>query len=136
MIDPSRTIGPIPIPKRLWFSMNDRLYWADRHRRTRALRELGGWHARAAGLGGALLGPTAVTARISYPTNTRADPTNASPVIKALVDGAVDVGVWIDDDDKHVVNQSFVRGPKTGTPGIYAVRLDLTPWPPPEQVHP
>lgn len=126
--------GTIEIPRALWLSANDRPHWRTRAKKTKGIRALGQESARAAGLAGRLLGPTLVTVWVSYPTARRADPSNALPVAKALVDGYVDAEVWADDDHEHVVGLNFMRGPKTGRPGIYGIRFDLLPAP--EQVHP
>ena len=38
-----------------------------------------------------------------------------------------DAGVWPDDDSTHVIGSTFLRDPKSPTPGHYTVRLVLTP---------
>ncbi len=122
------------IPASLWMSANQRLHWAQRAKRTKALRQLGFVVARNARLG--TLGTTHVAAFIGYPSGGRADPANASPTIKALIDGAVDAGVWPDDDHLHVIGPTYLRGPKS-PPGTHTVRLVLTaqdvPWMPETQ---
>lgn len=119
----------ITIPAALWLSANQRLHWAPKAKRTKAIRQLG-WHAAV----GADL-PTRdvdhVAAFIGYPRNGKADPANAAPTVKALIDGMVDAGVWPDDDSTHVLGPTYLRDPKT-TDGTYSVRLVLTdqeiPW--------
>lgn len=112
------------IPDALWISANDRHHWADKARRTKQLRHMGWAVARAAQLG--QLGTTHVAAFIGYPRNGRADPANAAPSIKALIDGITDAGVWPDDDSTYVIGPTPLRGPKS-PPGIHTVRLVLTP---------
>lgn len=103
----------ILIPASEWLSANDRRHWAEKARRTKALRTRGFVIARASGLRG--LGSTLVTAEVGYPRAGRADPANAAPTVKALLDGLVDAGVWRDDDSEHVVGPHFIRGPKSPT---------------------
>lgn len=106
-----------------WLNANQRLHWAQRKTRTAYLRHLA-W----AGSGDRLVFsvPVHVLATISTPTNSRFDPPNAAPTVKALIDGLVDAGVLADDDHEHVPRVSFERGPKTGKPGLYRIRLTLT----------
>ena len=115
------------IPDALWLSANDRMHWAEKARRTKALRQIGAW-ADDLPTG---LGATHVAAFIGYPRNGKADPANAAPTVKALIDGMVDAGVWPDDDSTHVLGPTYLRDPKT-TDGTYSVRLVLTsqevPW--------
>jgi crossover junction endodeoxyribonuclease RusA len=112
------------IPDAWWLSANDRRHWADKGKRTKALREMGRLNAIAAEL--PELSTTHVAAFIGYPRNGRADPANAAPTVKALIDGMVDAGVWPDDDSVHVIGPTFLRGDKA-PPGTHTVRLVLTP---------
>lgn len=110
------------VPKEMWLSSNQRDHWAVKSERTRYLREL----AAAKGRGIGPLGTTHVAAFIGYPRNGRADPSNAHPTTKALIDGLTDAGVWPDDDSTHVLGPTHLRDPSTGQPGTYRVRLVLT----------
>jgi crossover junction endodeoxyribonuclease RusA len=117
------------IPPDLWLSANQRLHWAPKAKRTQALREMAYLHVQG------VVEPqdvTHVAAFIGYPRNGKADPANAAPTVKALIDGMTDAGVWPDDDSTHVIGPTFLRDPKSPTPGHYAVRLVLTaqdiPW--------
>ena len=105
-----------------WLNANQRLHWAQRKTRTAYLR-------RKAELLGRGTSPTPtpvhIVATVSTPTNSRFDPPNAAPTVKALIDGLVDAGVIPDDDHVHVPRVSFERGPKTGEPGFYQIVLDL-----------
>ena len=118
------------IPRSLWLTANGRYHWAVKARATRDLRSIGWAESVAADLRHANLGPTHVAAHIGYLRNGTADPCNAAPTVKALIDGMVDAGVWPDDDSIYVVRQSFLRDPKSPTPGHYTVRLTLTPQEP------
>lgn len=112
------------IPAELWLSANQRMHWAPKAKSTRRLREMG----RAQGFRTRTFdGPTHVAAFIGYTRNGTADPANAAPTIKALIDGMTDAGVWPDDDSTHVIGPTYLRDPKSPTPGHYTVRLVLTP---------
>ena len=117
------------IPAELWLSANQRLHWAPKSKRTAWLRKLGYLTARDEKLED--VGTAHVAAFIGYPRNGKADPANAAPTIKALIDGLVDAGVWPDDDHTHVIGPTCLRDPKSGD-GAYRVRLVLTlqevPW--------
>lgn len=113
------------IPKAAWISANDRLHWAVQSERTRYLRQLGAFTAKAKRV--PTFDVTHVAAFIGYLTGGRADPQNSAPTIKALIDGMVDAGVWPDDDSTHVIGPTYLRDPKSPTPGHYTVRLVLTP---------
>lgn len=120
----------ITIHADLWLSANQRLHWAPKAKRTKALREHGYYAAEDAGY--PKHDVTHVAAFIGYTRNGTADPANAAPTIKALIDGMVDAGVWPDDDSTHVIGPTYLRDPKSPTPGHYTVRLVLTdqaiPW--------
>jgi hypothetical protein len=113
------------IPKSWWLSANGRLHWADKMRRTRALRQLAATTVRQHGF--EPVGTVHVAAFIGYLTGGRADPNNASDTVKALLDGCTDAGLWPDDDHTHVIGPTYLRDPKSPTAGHYTVRLVLTP---------
>lgn len=107
-----------------WMSANDRMHWAVKAKRTKALRaktRLLARHLKPA------RGPVHVTAFIAYPRAGKADPGNASPTVKAILDGLTDAGYWPDDDHRHVIGPDYRRGPDTRTKGLHRVRLVLTP---------
>ena len=111
------------IPDGLWMSANDRTHWAEKARRTRDVRRLA--RIKAGGHGPAPT-PVLVTAVIGYPRAGTADPGNAAPTVKAILDGLTDAGVWPDDDSRHVIGPLYRRGPNTGVRGLHRVRLVLT----------
>lgn len=113
------------IPADMWLSANQRLHWAPKAKRTAYLRALGKHGAGLAWM--PAFDVTHVAAFIGYLRNGTADPANAAPTIKALVDGMTDAGVWPDDDSTHVIGPTYLRDPKSPTPGHYTVRLVLTP---------
>lgn len=113
----------LTIPKQVWMTSNDRRHWADTHRRRRTIRTMAGWWAKHLHL--TANPPVTVTAEIRYPTDRRADPANAEPVVKPILDGLTDAGVWPDDDSNHIRAVTYTRGPKTGQPGKYQVALTI-----------
>lgn len=60
---------------------------------------------------------------IGYPTQTRADPANAAPTVKAIIDGLVDARVWDDDDHRHIPSVAFIRAPQKAPKGTHTVTL-------------
>ncbi|QSR25546.1 hypothetical protein CFH99_07910 [Nocardioides aromaticivorans] len=123
------TVLEFVIPDGLWLSANDRMHWAPKAKRTKALRELGYDTAMANPVG--TFDVAHIAAFIGYPRNGRADPANAAPTVKALIDGLVDAGVFPDDDSTHVIGPTYLRGNKCPA-GQHTVRLVLTnqeiPW--------
>lgn len=119
----TRTALTIRVPANLWLTSNQRLHWSTRMRRIRMLRAYAASEARIHGLAGKRLGPCVVTAVIGYPTARRADPTNAEPTVKAIVDGFVDAGVWDDDDHNHLPLVAFARDPKKSPKDTHNVTL-------------
>ncbi|WP_107768484.1 hypothetical protein [Nocardioides terrigena] len=119
-----------PIPAAYWLSANQRLHWAPKAKRTAWLREVGKQAAELHNVGP--FDVTHVAAFIGYTKNGTADPSNATPTVKALIDGMTDAGVWPDDDSTHVIGPTFLRDPKSKVPDHYTVRLVITsqeiPW--------
>lgn len=116
----------IDIPAAMWQSSNQRLHHMERARRTRHVRTLAGH------LGRQQLtpepGPVHVVAYVSSPKASKADVGNSYPAIKACVDGGLtDAGILPDDNDDHLVGPDMRRAAPTGTPGMYRVRLVITP---------
>lgn len=116
------------IPKSWWLSANDRTHWAVKARATRNLRDFAATSCR----GIPPVGTVHVAAFIGYLRAGTADPSNAAPTVKALIDGMTDAGVWPDDDSTHVIGPTYLRDPKSATKDHYTVRLVLTeqevPW--------
>ena len=121
----TRTLNvALDVPAALWLTANGREHWREKARRTKALRTLA--YAHCTPSTARFDGPVNVTAIISYPTARRADPANASPTVKAVLDGIVDAGLLADDDHRHVPRVTFERGPDTRRRGIYHVAIRLT----------
>lgn len=111
------------IPADMWLSSNQRPHYMVKARRTKWLRTAG----KAEGFRCRPFDVVHVAAFIGFQTNGKADPSNAHPTVKALIDGMTDAGVWADDDSTHVIGPTYLRDPKSPTPGHYTVRLVLTP---------
>ena len=114
----------IPVAASDWISSNDRHHRMDDAGRTKRLRQIAGLIARKLRPVGKL---SEVVAYVSYPTNRKADPPNAGPTLKAILDGIVDAGILDDDDSAHIRRTSFERGPNTSTPQHYSIRLEMIP---------
>jgi len=114
----------IDVPSSEWLSANGRTHWAEKARRTRALRTRAAFTARNQHIQPVHVAH--VTAHIQYPTTGRADPGNASTTVKALIDGLTDAGVWEDDDHLHVIGPDYRRDTGRSQKGWHRVRLVIT----------
>ncbi|MGJ9487090.1 hypothetical protein ACRQFN_09305 [Actinotignum sp. GS-2025e] len=119
------------INKHQWLTSNGRYHYMDKARRTKQLRRRAFYEARAKNYHAHLdkpvfTEPVEVVAAIGYPTAGKADPPNAAPTVKALLDGLTDAELWPDDDSKHVARTSYERGPDTRMAGIHRVTLTIT----------
>ncbi|PKY66961.1 hypothetical protein CYJ25_01600 [Schaalia turicensis] len=113
----------IKIPANEWISANDRMHWRERANRTKRLRRRGWLEARRNGL--LPMREAFVTVHVQYANGGRADPANAYPTVKALVDGLVDFGVLTDDDSKHLPAMTFKRAPGRCLRGWHVITLTL-----------
>ena len=111
----------IDVPSSEWLSANGRTHWAEKARRTRALRTRAAFTARNQHIQPVSIAH--VTAHIQYPTTGRADPGNASTTVKALIDGLTDAGVWEDDDHRHLIGPDYRRDTGKAQKGWHRVRL-------------
>lgn len=114
----------VDVPDNLWMTSNSRLHHMAKGRRTRALREMAGWMARARRL--KVASPVHLVVSVGF-RGSRADPTNVEPTVKALVDGMTDAGVWEDDSSDHIARTSFERGPNSKKPGHRRITMILEP---------
>ncbi|RTE48808.1 hypothetical protein [Actinobaculum sp. 352] len=119
----SFTLGPT-----LWMSANHsgrvNTHWAVTRRKTMNLRRLAAMQARAQRLRPPR-GRVRVTAWVQYPTRGRADPNNAAPTTKALIDGLTDAGIWPDDDHTHVIGPDHRRANGTCPRGLHIITLTI-----------
>jgi len=112
------------IPHDKWLSSNQRLHWAPKKDRTKWIR--------ARGFMVAIIlnpkqyaGPVQITAHIGYPSNAKADPNNAAPTTKALIDGLVEAGMFIDDSHEWVLGPDHRRDTEKAPRGFHTVRLEI-----------
>lgn len=114
----------LTIPAEHWMSANDRMHWAQKAKRTAAVRQLAAAAARAGEWPRMM--QVHVCAFVGYPSKRKADPPNAYPTVKAALDGFTDAGVWPDDDSEHVVAVEFRRDPTPAPKGTHTLRLVIT----------
>ena len=110
-----------------WLSANDRLHWAEKARRTKALRAMGfsAWH-RA---GRPTYDRARLTVDITWPDRRQRDAANAHPTIKALVDGMVHPGPKVrgilpDDSDEYLLGPDL-RPTGVSGQGAYVLAFDF-----------
>lgn len=115
------------IPNSRWLSSNQRLHWASKAKRTADLRAIGAMKAHLDGT--RHTEPVHITAHIGYPTAGRADPANAYPTIKALIDGMVQAGLLVDDSHEWVAGPDMRRDPVKCERGHHTVRLEIVARP-------
>lgn len=84
---------------------NVRLHWREDRKRSRDLRAVAGWQARAARIPG--LTSARIVARVTWPDARRRDAHNLGPTGKHLIDGLVDAGVLPDDSDRHLIGPDW-----------------------------
>ena len=116
------------IPNHHWLTSNMRFrHWALENKRKKALRDMGQHQGAQSGL--RFGQPVRVIAHIGYATNAVADPGNAAPALKALIDGMTRAQVWSDDDSKHLVGPDYRRDTTKSPRGFHTVRLEI------EEIH-
>lgn len=114
----------IDITKPNWITENGShgSHWTLSRKRN-ALKELGYLRCLNAARGTSFK-KAHVTAYVQYPSNNRADPTNAAPSAKPIIDGFTSAGLWADDDSKHVLGPDFRReAGTTGVQGLHRIRF-------------
>lgn len=117
----------VTVPASAWFTSNRFPTNRGHHARMKAeLRILATAAHRAAGRP-RLEGPVHVCWSIGYPPRaTDADPANAQPVTKPLLDQWVRDGLIVDDSRRHVVAEEFRWEPRAAPPGTHTVRATIT----------
>lgn len=66
-----------------------------------------------------------VTALIGFQTQGRADPDNASPMVKAIIDAMTEAGWWRDDDSTHITGIDYQRDKNSRRKGWYTIRIRI-----------
>ena len=113
------------VPDNEWLTSNGRYHWADKARRTRAIRERAHYESLNAMRRGELtacFGRVHVMAGIQYRTS-RVDPANSYPTIKACIDGMVDAGVFEDDDSNNVIGPDMRKAPGRPPKGTHTIAI-------------
>lgn len=106
-------------------SLNDRLHWGEKFRRTSAIRNGIGWQAKAAKIG--RRDHIVVQLHFVPPDRRRRDPSNLMATQKPAVDGLVDAGVVRDDTPQYVTELM----PVLHEPGSPRMWLEVRPAPGP-----
>ena len=110
------------IPHDKWLSSNQRLHWSSKAKRVAWLRA----QALQSGLPIAqYTWPMRIVAHIGYASNAKADPNNAAPTTKALIDGLVEAGMFIDDSHEWVLGPDHRRDTEKAPRGFHTVRLEI-----------
>jgi len=90
-------------------SSNQRLHWATKARRVKALRQWAGFEAKRLEMPKVERMVVSVWVHPGARTR-RLDPPNYADTVKALIDGVVDAGVLADDSGKHVIAVTYKEG--------------------------
>lgn len=110
-----------------WFTANSRLHWAVKTGKVKRIRATAYWLGvsalRTRRLDRPAFDRAHVTAVVHFSRDGRHDPGNASPMVKAAVDGLTDAGFWEDDDSEHVVGPDYRIGEPTGHAGVYRIEI-------------
>lgn len=104
-----RTIT-IALPHMPYLNSNQRLHWAAKARKTKAIREAAAWATKA--LRAQPMDQVEITVVVHPKTNRRFDPHNYQPTAKAAIDGIVDARLIADDDSSRLVSTAFRAGEK------------------------
>lgn len=112
------------IPKNEWLTSNGRYHHMDRAKRTHTLRHKAYITALQALQNGDLTHydvlPLLVI-QVGYSSRRRADPPNAYPTVKALIDGCTDAGLWDDDNSDIIHSCLFTRNQEKAPTGHYTI---------------
>ncbi|WP_435110120.1 hypothetical protein [Nocardiopsis synnemataformans] len=109
----------VALPHMPYLNSNQRLHWATKARKTKAIRDTAAWATRA--LRQAPMAAVEITAIVHPKTNRRFDPHNLQPTVKAAIDGIVDAQLIADDDSSRLVSVAFRAGEKDPA----GTRIDL-----------
>lgn len=115
----------IDVPDSAWLTSNRKEHPQVVARKRRVLRQLAWAKTKQARLR-PYSGPVHVMAWIQYRTGGRADPCNAYPSIKSLIDGLVDAGLITDDDSEHVIGPDMRRTPGKAPADCHRIKLTFT----------
>lgn len=111
----------VDIPDNEYLSSNDRRHWRPERNRKRALRNRAIILARQQKL--QIPTPCFLVVKVGLRTAGRADPPNAEPTVKCLIDGIVTAGGLEDDSSDHIISTTYQRGPKVTEKGWRRIHL-------------
>lgn len=112
----------LTIPRNEWMSSNGRQpHWAEVNERRRALHARTIVEARRQHIA-PRTSPTVVWILVGYPTRAAADPANAYPTVKPVIDGLVHAGIFT-DDNSDLVTVGFDRDPARAPKGTHTLTL-------------
>ena len=126
---PSQFTVSFTIPDSAWMSANrDYGHHGWKKSLVDQLHEIAGWTAVAQHLDH-LPDPCDIVWVIAYPKGVgpKADPDNAMPTCKALLDGLVQLDYLFDDDPRHVVRRTYMRDANLRVRHSHTVTLIATP---------
>ena len=116
----------IAVPKALIINANVKLFWAEKARRTAALRYRGDLMARSYARC-KRYNRCALTVTVTYPPLARRrDASNLAPTVKGLLDGIVDAGLLPDDNDRIIVATTYQASSDKGVQGVWRFELEFT----------
>jgi crossover junction endodeoxyribonuclease RusA len=114
----------LALPRASVINANHRLHYMAKARKTREIRNLAGWAARAQ------LEPVEGRVRVlcvyQWPDNRRRDAENLAPTSKACIDGLRDAGIFPDDDRRYVVGVDNRQGEKSPTGLLLSITLEAS----------
>lgn len=116
----------ITVPNNVWLTENGRYYYMEKYRREQKLQQLAyySW-LRIGELD--FEWPVLLIAEIGYPTNNRADPHNATPTLKALIDGGTKAGLWPDDNSDYIHGLLPLRAQAKAPRGTHTITFTVDP---------
>lgn len=117
----------IPAPAK-WLNSNDRLHWSPRAKLTRSWRQAAHVYARQARLPKGL-GRVRIDAQVHKTTGNSFDAMNLYPTLKAVVDGLVDYGLVVDDNNDHVTGPFITDGGRRVRAEVVVTITELGPLP-------
>lgn len=113
----------VELHSRTVLTMNQRLHWADKARKTQAIRARFDIAARQQT---PIVGPVIREATIAHPrADRRRDAENWAPSFKAATDGCVDAGL-LPDDSNEIIRHTITRAEVDPTIPRGHVRITLT----------
>ena len=96
-----------------WITSNQRIGYLARASVTKNWRTISAWRAKHDLSVREPIIRARVVMELRFCDKRRRDPANWSPTAKAVMDGLVDAGLFIDDDSEHVVGPDMRLGPTT-----------------------